>query len=123
MIYGPAGYMSTTGASTDGSLLPDDLDVTYPFKEGQTDADWARTGKHTLSYAGPYVVSKSTRVAPGRETGLVTHGPLTVAHVPAMKGTLQERNFTVVKTPHGKFLEILQESGGVKSQLWWEGLD
>lgn len=123
MIYGPAGYMSTTVASTDDRLLPNDLDVTYPFKEGQTDADWARTGKHTLSYSGPYIVTKSTRIGKEKETGLVVHGPLTVAHVPAMKGTLQERNYTVVRTPEGRFLEIVQENGGVRGQLWWKALD
>ena len=121
MIYGPAGYMSTTGASTDPTLLPDDLSVTYPFQEGQTDADWARTGKHTLSYAGPYVVT-TTEQDGEKETGQVVHGPLTVAHVPAMKGTLQERNYTVVRTPEGKFLEILQKNGGVRGQLWWKAL-
>ena len=39
MIYSPDGYMSTTVASSDAALLPDNLNVTYPFQDGQTDAD------------------------------------------------------------------------------------
>ena len=122
MIYSPDGYMSTTVASSDTTLLPDDLNVTYPFKDGQTDADWAKTGRHVLSYSGPYVVQDNgdDTGGEGAESGTVVHGPLAVANVPPMKGTMQERNFTLVDTDEGRFLEILQESDGVRSQLWWK---
>ena len=118
----PDGYMSTTVASSDTSLLPDNLNVTYPFQDGQTDADWAKAGRHVLSYSGPYAVRGNGDDA-GREgagSGTVVHGPLAVANVPPMKGTMQERNFTLVDTDEGRFLEILQESNGVRSQLWWK---
>lgn len=117
--------MSTTVASSDPALLPPALNVTYPAKEGQTDADWARTGKHTLSYAGPYFVSKSKLHDDGRERGTVSHGPLRVAHVPGMNGTVQERGYTLVKDKNRKWrwLEVVSEGAGVKTVLWWRRLD
>lgn len=118
MIYGPTGYMSTTVVSTDPSLLPPDLDVTYPFQEGQSDADWAKTGKHTLSYSGPYAIENRKA-----SSGKVIHGPLTVAHVPGMMGTLLERDFAVFESGDGTFLQIVQESGALRSELWWVKLD
>ena len=122
MIYSPDGYMSTTVASSDTTLLPDNLNVTYPVQDGQTDADWAKTGRHVLSYSGPYVVRENGGDADGGGdgSGTVVHGPLAVANVPPMKGTMQERNFTLVDTDEGRFLEIVQESNGVRSQLWWK---
>ena len=112
--------MSTTVVSTDPQLLPRDLNVTYPAEEGQTDADWSRVGRHTLSYSGPYRVTRSEKKKKVKK-GIVMHGPLRVAHVPGLNGTEQERNFTLVETAKGKrYLEIVQESEGVKSVLWWE---
>lgn len=118
MIYGPTGYMSTTVVSSDESLLPPDLNVTYPFQDGQSDGDWAKTGKHTLSYSGPYVIQEENG-----GSGKVVHGPLTVAHVPRMIGTRLERDFAVFENGDGKFLQIVQESGTSRSELWWEKLD
>lgn len=118
MIYGPTGYMSTTVVSSDASLLPPDLNVTYPFQEGQSDADWAKTGKHTLAYSGPYVIQEENE-----GSGTVVHGPLTVAHVPGMVGTLLEREFAIFENEDGKLLQIVQESRTSRSELWWEKLD
>lgn len=119
--------MSTTIASSDPALLPPALNVTYPAREGQTDADWARTGKHTLSYAGPYLATKSQRVSDMNEAGTVRHGPLRVAHVPAMNGTVQERAYTLVKNRKAdrsyRFLEVVSESEGLRTVLWWKRLD
>lgn len=117
--------MSTTVASTDESLLPSELNVTYPATEGQLDADWARTGKHTLSYAGPWRISKSQLHEDGKERGTVSHGPLRVAHIPGMKGTVQERNYTLVRDEEKswRYLEIVSENEGIKTILWWERLD
>ena len=125
MIYSTAGWMSTNVASSDPLLLPPNLNVTYPAKEGQLDADWARTGKHTLSYSGPYTVTESHLLPNGKEGGRVSHGPLRVAHIPGMNGTVQERKYTLVKNREGKrrWLEVVSESEGAKTVLWWKRLD
>ncbi|KEZ42214.1 hypothetical protein SAPIO_CDS6063 [Scedosporium apiospermum] len=85
MTYTQSGYMSTTVASADSGLLPPDLNLTYPSQEGQSDADWAKAGKHTLSYAGPWSVQEAVPGVPAtEESGQILHGPLTVAHIPAL---------------------------------------
>lgn len=117
--------MSTTVASADSGLLPPDLNLTYPSQEGQSDADWAKAGKHTLSYAGPWSVQEAVPGVPAtEESGQILHGPLTVAHIPALIGTRQRRNYTIIDTPdEGRFLWISQQNGTHKSHIWWKRLD
>jgi hypothetical protein len=125
MTYTQSGYMSTTVASADPGLLPPDLNLTYPSQEGQSDADWAKAGKHTLSYAGPWSVQEAVPGVPAtEESGQILHGPLTVAHIPALIGTRQRRNYTIIDmSDEGRFLWISQQNGTHESHIWWKRLD
>ncbi|SPO07067.1 uncharacterized protein DNG_09761 [Cephalotrichum gorgonifer] len=124
LIYTESGYMSTSSASTDLDLLPRDLNVTYPLKEGQSDADWARAGKHTLSYTGPFSFGEAIPGVPStKKSGQIIHGPLTAAIIPSWIGAEKARNYTIFDSDEGTFIRFLVESEGTVGQLWWKRLD
>jgi hypothetical protein len=105
----------TSLRSSDAALLP--LNLTYPPRDDQLDSDWAKIGKTTLSYWGPYTAVPTTEL-----TGSVVHGPLVGSHVPRSVGSTLQRNYTVVKTDEGTFLNLVFGSDAVQS-LWWRKLD
>lgn len=116
--------MSATCASTDPDLLPLDLNVTYPIQEGQSDEDWARAGRHTLSYAGPWSFGEAVPGVPATEVeGQIIHGPLTAANIPSWIGVEKTRNYTILNSDEGTFLRFLVQKDGAESQLWWKRLD
>lgn len=57
LTYTPTGWMSATNAATEKNLRPEHL--TFPYLDGQSDADWALIGKHTLAYAGPFSIVRA----------------------------------------------------------------
>ncbi|WYZ44961.1 hypothetical protein EsH8_VIII_000277 [Colletotrichum jinshuiense] len=118
LTYSKTGYMSATITSTDVEDRPANL--TFPFEEGQSDADWALVGKHSIGYAGPFRISDEI---PATATfGQVFHGPLTVANVPSMVGANHKRNYTIFED--GKLLRITsQRDGSNRGELWWRRLD
>ncbi|KAK1999900.1 hypothetical protein LX36DRAFT_459567 [Colletotrichum falcatum] len=118
LTYSRTGFMSATLTSTDPEHRPASL--TFPFEEGQPDAEWALVGKHSIGYAGP--VSISGDVPASATDGQVLHGPLTVANVPAMVGAVHRRNYTTFE--NGTLLRITsQRDGSNRGELWWKKLD
>lgn len=116
--------MSATCASTDTDLLPRDLNVTYPIREGQSDEDWALAGKHTLSYAGPWSFGEAVPGVPAtNRSGQIIHGPLIAANIPSWIGVEKARNYTVFKSDEGTFLRFLVQAEEAESQLWWKRVD
>lgn len=109
--------MSATITSTDPEDRPGNL--TFPYQDSQSDADWALVGKHSIGYAGPLQISDAF---PANATfGQVIHGPLTVANVPSMAGAKHARNYTLFED--GKYLRISsQRDGSNHGELWWERL-
>ena len=125
LIYTESGYMSATCTSTDTDLLPPDLNITYPMLEGQSDEDWARAGRHTLSYAGPWSLGEVLPGVPAtKQSGQIIHGPLTAANIPSWIGQEKIRNYTVFDSEEGLLLRFLvQGEGGAENQLWWRRLE
>ncbi|OLN87491.1 hypothetical protein CCHL11_06170 [Colletotrichum chlorophyti] len=118
LTYSKSGYMSATIASTDPEDRPANL--TFPYEESQSDADWALVGKHTVGYAGRLQISDA--IPATATSGQVIHGPLTVANVPSWVGSRQIRNYTTFED--GKLLLISsQRDGGNRGELWWRRLD
>ncbi|CAE7219250.1 hypothetical protein CFE70_010257 [Pyrenophora teres f. teres 0-1] len=123
LIYTAAGFMSATITATEAAFRPN---VSFPFKENETDAEWAKTGKHSIGYAGP--LSVNTALPANETSGQVFHGPLTVANVPSMVGDKARRNYTVVDRMEDgkvvKYLRIGSERGdGHRGLLWWKKID
>ncbi|KXX80388.1 hypothetical protein MMYC01_203280 [Madurella mycetomatis] len=114
--YSQSGWVVTSMASSDPSLLP--LDLTYPPLDSQTDAEWAMIGRTTLSYFGRYTAYPSTHL-----TGRLDHGPLTGASVPTVIGASLVRNYTIVKNNDGIFVELRFATGSSEQVIWWKRLD
>lgn len=111
--------MSATITATEPEYRPSNL--TFPFLESQSDADWALVGKHSIGYAGPWSVN--TALPATKTNGQVFHGPLLLANVPSMVNVTHRRNYTVVERGEGTFLRIgSQRDGGFTGELWWKRL-
>ncbi|CCF38710.1 hypothetical protein CH063_09735 [Colletotrichum higginsianum] len=118
LSYSKSGYMSATITSTDPEHRPANL--TFPFQDGQSDADWAQIGKHSIGYAGPFSLTDAIEAT--ATSGQLVHGPLTVANVPTMVGVRQVRNYTTFE--NGNLLRISsQRDGSNRGELWWKRLD
>ncbi|KAJ0382526.1 hypothetical protein COL922a_012383 [Colletotrichum nupharicola] len=118
LTYSKSGYVTATITSTDPEDRPANL--TFPYEDSQTDADWAQVGRHSIGYAGVMRISDAFPVT--LTTGQVIHGPLTVANIPSMVGTEARRNYTLFED--GKVLLIAsQRDGGNRGELWWRRLD
>lgn len=102
--------MSAQMMETDPSLRP--LTVNYPPNANESDADWAITGRSTITYAGPYTVT------PWNEThGNLTHGPFIYAGVQSWVGTSQKRDYTVYE--EGNLLGVWIRSASSRSEIFW----
>ncbi|KAL2073307.1 hypothetical protein VTL71DRAFT_10631 [Oculimacula yallundae] len=118
LTYSKSGYMSATLTSTDLEDRPESL--TFPFRDGQTDEDWAKVGRHSIGYAGPLQIS--TAIPATSTHGQVIHGPLIVANVPSMAGASHVRNYTLFED--GKILLIAsQRDARNRGELWWRRVD
>ncbi|KAJ4357738.1 uncharacterized protein N0V89_002314 [Didymosphaeria variabile] len=118
LTYSKSGYMSATIVATEPAFRPN---LTFPYQENDSDADWALIGKHSLGYAGPFSVNEAL---PANKTGgQLFHGPLVVANVPTWVGTQQKRNYTVIKEGRDTLLRIGSERGGGIGVLWWKRVD
>lgn len=118
-MYSADGYMSATITSTDTEDRPSNL--TFPFVEGQSDADWAKVGRHSIGYAG--AISINPEVPSNNITGGIFHGPLTVANVPSMVGNVHRRNYTLIEDDEGVLLRIdSSRAGGNTGILFWRKL-
>ncbi|KAF6810097.1 hypothetical protein CMUS01_03990 [Colletotrichum musicola] len=118
LTYSKSGYVSATLTSTNPEDRPANL--TFPYEDGQSDADWAKVGRHSIGYAGRLQISDAFPAT--LTAGQVIHGPLTVANVPSMVGTSARRNYTLFED--GKILLISsQRDGGNRGELWWRRLD
>ena len=118
--------MSATLISTTPSHRP--LGITYPGNAtSDPEHDWALIGLHTLSYAGPFSLSKtqvdSPKGGPGRRVSWeVVNGPLEVAGVPRWMGISMRRNFTVQKEGGREVLWLGIVDGRVSVDLWFRKL-
>ncbi|KAF1926251.1 uncharacterized protein M421DRAFT_68117 [Didymella exigua CBS 183.55] len=119
LTYSRSGYMSATITATEPAFRPN---LTFPFQDSDSDADWALVGKHSLGYAGPFSVNADLPAS--KVQGQLFHGPLLVANVPTWVGTRQKRNYTVVSEGGETWLRIGSErGGGYRGVLWWRRLD
>lgn len=119
IIYTANGFMSATITSTDPEDRPANL--TFPYQDGQSDADWAAVGRHSIGYSGPFSVNPA--VPSNNVTGGVLHGPLTVANVPSMVENTQARNYTLIEDDEGVVLRIdSRRDGGNTGVLFFRRL-
>ncbi|KAK0625595.1 hypothetical protein DIS24_g11086 [Lasiodiplodia hormozganensis] len=125
--YHPDGYMAAVLASTTPQDRPKNL--TWQDRAPRADADWARVGKHSIAYTGPYRLNASVPVVATERgvEGQVVHGPLDVATLPSFMGTFQPRDFELVfcggnrTGGEGTLLQLHSDLGkGTKMSLWWE---
>ncbi|ETS75370.1 hypothetical protein PFICI_12314 [Pestalotiopsis fici W106-1] len=115
ILYTNTGYMSMNSMATEPAYRP--TTITFPYQEGQSDADWALVGLHTFSYAGP--VTNVVEITP--TSGNLTHGPLTFAHVPSLVGSDQNRQYEVLDD--GNILRLsARVSSGNTAVLTWQRL-
>jgi Lipocalin-like domain len=120
ITYSESGYMSATISATEPELRPQNL--TFPFTEDQSDADWALVGKHSIGYAGPFTISDA--IPATSESGQIFHGPLVTANVPRWVGSRQLRNYTIIRDGESTILKIgSRRDGGYTGELFWEKLD
>lgn len=112
IVYTDTGFMAMNSMATEPKYRPADL--TWPAKEGQSDADWASVGLYTFSYAGP--VTDVVEITP--TSGNLTHGPLTFAHVPVLVGSLQHREYEVVDNGNLLKLSVRSDNGSVSTLTW-----
>ncbi|KAJ4387288.1 hypothetical protein N0V93_007877 [Gnomoniopsis smithogilvyi] len=110
LIYTADGFVSATITSTDPQDRPANL--TFPFQDGQSDADWAAVGRHSIGYSGPFSINPD--VPSNTTMGGVLHGPLTVANVPSMVGNVQPRNYTLIQEGEDVLLRIDSRRAGVR---------
>ncbi|KAH7115324.1 Lipocalin-like domain-containing protein [Dendryphion nanum] len=93
--YTHSGWMAANIQSTTPSHRPDN--ISYPAAVTDLDSEWAKVGKHIVSYAGHYSVNPWND-----RQGNLTHGPLVFAHLPKWTGSGLARNYTMVPASGGK---------------------
>lgn len=110
--------MAANIMSTTPSHRP--TNISYPSSPTDSDADWAKIGKHIVSYAGPFSV---TPWADGK-SGNLTHGPLKFAQMPNWVGNEVPRNYTVVPGKKGREDDGLTvwavDASGWRTNLYWK---
>jgi hypothetical protein len=119
LTYSKSGFMSATVTATEPAFRPN---LTFPYQDSDSDADWALVGKHSLGYAGPFSVNEA--LPANKTSGQLFHGPLIVANVPTWVGSQQKRNYTIVREGADTLLRIGSDrGGGYRGVLWWKRLD
>lgn len=98
--------------STTPSHRPENL--IYPPQADDTDVDWAKVGRHTLTYAGPFSVQIKDETH-----GLLHHGPLVYAGIPSWVGSDQKRNYTLFERNNILRLQAYNEKSGSTGNLFW----
>jgi hypothetical protein len=118
ITYTRYGYMSANLVTTEGANRS--LSINWPPRDGDPDADWALAGKGALSYAGLFSVNETST----KDRGVLFHGPMTAASVPAMINATQVRHFEVHDRDDGTYLllYILNEKSNVRGDIWWKRL-
>ncbi|KAK0615093.1 hypothetical protein B0T17DRAFT_646469 [Bombardia bombarda] len=125
LVYTATGYVSVVITTLVPELRP--VNVTWPPRTGQTDADWLLVGRHSLSYSGHMSISDDVpyaRIPPTKKSGTVLHGPIIVSPVNSLEDTVMERNYTVLEAKgDGLYLKIDFHTRSVESILWWKKMD
>ncbi|KAK4221706.1 hypothetical protein QBC38DRAFT_117841 [Podospora fimiseda] len=116
ITYSPTGFVTTTMRTNDESLLP--VNLAYPPQDGQVDSDWAKIGRGTLAYAGPYSINVTSKT-----TGSIAHGPLIAGSIPGMTGHVLVRNYSIVEIEGETFVELSFATGQSANIIWWRRLD
>jgi hypothetical protein len=103
--YLPNGFMSANLGNSRPEYRPTDL--TWPYKANQSDTDWAKVGKHIVTYAGPFYISDLQ----SETEGTVNHGPILAAAIESMAGTTLTRNFTLLEEGKVLLIKIVGRDG------------
>ncbi|KAK3985428.1 hypothetical protein QBC44DRAFT_275235, partial [Cladorrhinum sp. PSN332] len=128
LVYTSTGYMSVSMISYTLADLPDNGAglVWPPPVDPSLDAGWAIVGKNVLAYGGPFSIDPAYPAT--KESGGVIHGPLELMSAPMLIGTIQRRNYTVVREKGkngGVYLNLIVDipARGLKSVIWWKKVD
>jgi hypothetical protein len=108
--------MSANLVTTDGTQRP--LNINWPPREGDSNADWALAGKGALAYAGLFSVNETST----KNKGVLLHGPMIAASVPAMVGDTQVRHFEVHERDDGTYLLLYILGETSRGDIWWKRL-
>lgn len=111
--YTPNGWVSTVMGTSDPTLQPQNL--TYPPQAGQSDAAWAKIGRGSYSYSGPYTINVTSKT-----TGAISHGPLVASSVPTSIGHTLNRNYTLVEIDGVTYIELSFGPENAVSVIWWK---
>ncbi|KAK4165471.1 hypothetical protein QBC43DRAFT_287640 [Cladorrhinum sp. PSN259] len=128
LIYTSTGRMSVSMTSYTLADLPNNgAGMTWPPPDDLSlDPGWTIVGKHVLAYGGPFSVDPAYPAT--KESGGVIHGPLDIMSAPELIGTIQRRNYTVVREKGkdgGVYVNLHFEipARGLASVLWWKKID
>ncbi|KAK5655114.1 hypothetical protein OQA88_6013 [Cercophora sp. LCS_1] len=112
LVYNPNGYISVNMAATESEYRP--MTISWPPNSTQPHEDWVIAAHHAMSYAGHFTIEEDNG-----DTGVVHHGPITVASVPSMMGTTMLRDYELIRTEEVVYLALV----GTGSTIWWTKID
>ncbi|ORY56637.1 Lipocalin-like domain-containing protein [Pseudomassariella vexata] len=114
ITYSTNGYVSVLIHATEPEWRPESLNMLD--QDERFDSQWALVGKHSGAYSGPFGFDEAAMV--DENNGVVLHGPLTAASLPANIGRVQRREFAFSEDE--QYLNLVGTLGvGVVDSLWW----
>lgn len=110
--------MAANIAATEEEVRP--VNIRWPPKDTDADADWALVGKHAMSYAGFFSINASVPATTHR--GQLLHGPMVAASVPVMVGSTSPRNYVVHEREEATYLlvSVASDDPTFRSEIWWK---
>ena len=112
--YTTTGYTSINIMSTKPEDRP--LGIDYPYNENDSLLDWAKVGRHIMTYCGPVSVNEWNSTH-----GTLTVGPMLNSHLPRWVGTSWERNYTLFGRDTLR-LSVRNDPVNITTYLFWERL-
>ncbi|KAK4168230.1 Lipocalin-like domain-containing protein [Cladorrhinum sp. PSN259] len=114
ITYTTSGWVSTVMGTSDPTLQPA-KNLTYPPNAAQPDSEWAKIGRGSYSYSGPFTIKATSKT-----TGSIGHGPLVASSFPTSIGNTLNRNYTLVKIDGVWWLELSFGTENALSVIWWK---
>ena len=117
ITYTTRGYVSVIMTSGNSTLRPPHL--LWPPRANDSDTDWALIGRSIMSYTTQFHINKDLPAS--QIHGQVLHGPIDIANVPSLVGTMLVRNYTVEHRDGNEYLllQTPRENATSRSDISW----